>query len=154
MFNKLLTKDELIGQETLFIEETDTLVNGVVKLYVDGYRATCNYKDGKKDGLIEYVYTNGQLGLRGYHQDGKEHGLWEGFYENGEPAMTLNCRKGQPHGKIDYYSTNMDGQLNCRGYFLNGIEDGLWEYFDIDNGEIIEIEYYVCGEEKFNEIPY
>ena len=102
LFNKILTNHELIDQEPLFVEETDTLVNGVVKLYRDEYHVTCNYKDGKKDDLIEYVYTNGQLGMRGYHQDGKVHGLWEGFYENGEPVMKLNFKEDQPHGKVEY----------------------------------------------------
>ena len=154
MFSKLVTNHELIDQEPLFIEETHTLVNGVVKLLRDEYHITCNYKKKKKDGLIEYVYTNGQLALRGYYQDGKEHGLWEGYYENGEPAMRLNFKEEKLHGEAEYYSDNMDGKLHMRGHFYNNKDHGLWEYFCLDTGQLSSIHYYLYGEEKFNEIPY
>ena len=59
MFSKLLCNYELTDQEPLFIEETKTLVNGIVKLYRDDYHLACNYKDGKKEGRHEsYLREN------------------------------------------------------------------------------------------------
>tara|TARA_B100001758_G_C18123374_1_gene459950 strand:+ start:201 stop:668 length:468 start_codon:yes stop_codon:yes gene_type:complete len=155
MFNKLLTNDELIDQEPLCNEETKTLVNGVVKLYRDDYHITCSYKDGKKDGLIEYVYKNGQLGMRGYYLDGKEHGLWEGFHANGEPAMRLNFKEQKLHGEVVYYSDKMDGQLHIRGHCYNNKDHGLWEHFCLETGKLDFIQYYLYGVEiESNTIPF
>ena len=155
MFSKLITNHELIDQETLFIEETDTLVNGVVKLFRDEYHITCNYKDGKKVGLIEYVYKNSQLALRGYFINGKEHGLWEGFHENGEPAIRLNFKEQKLHGELVYYSDNMDGQIQMRGHCYNNQDHGLWEHFCLETGKLDFIQYYLYGVEiESNEIPY
>ena len=155
MFSKLLCIDELIDQELLCNEETKTPVNGVVKLYRDDYHVTCNYKDGKKDGLIEYVYTNGQLGMRGYFINGKEHGLWEGFHENGELAMRLNFKEQKLHGEAEYFSDYMDGQLHMRGHFYNNKDHGLWEHFCLETGKLDFIQYYLYGVEiESNAIPF
>ena len=155
MFSKLLCIDELIDQELLCNEETKTPVNGVVKLYRDDYHVTCNYKDGKKDGLIEYVCTNDQLGMRGYFINGKEHGLWEGFHENGEPAMRLNFKEQKLHGEAEYFSGYMDGQLHMRGHFYNNKDHGLWEHFCLETGKLDFIQYYLYGVEiESNAIPF
>lgn len=43
-----------------------------------------NYKDGKKDGLWEEYYKNGQLKSRKNYIDDREEGLRESYFENGQ----------------------------------------------------------------------
>jgi hypothetical protein len=40
--------------------------------------------DGKKIGLYEGWYSNGQLRYRFNYSDGKKYGLYEEWYENGQ----------------------------------------------------------------------
>ena len=39
--------------------------------------------EGKKDGLWEEYWDNGQLYSKGHYKDGKRDGLWKYFYQDG-----------------------------------------------------------------------
>ena len=67
-----------------------------------------NYKNGKLEGLWEWLESNGQIRVKGNYKDGKLEGPYEVFHEN--------------------------GQLSFFGYFSKGFKDGLCEYFD-ENGK-------------------
>jgi len=53
-----------------------------------------NYIDGKKDGLWEEYYDNGQLKAKGVYKEGKEDGIWEVFNEQGKLKAKINYRLG------------------------------------------------------------
>ena len=40
--------------------------------------------EGKKDGLWEEYWDNGQLVYKGHYKDGKKDGLWEYFNKDGK----------------------------------------------------------------------
>ena len=61
------------------------------------------YKSGKREGLWESRYRNGQLHTKGYYRKGKREGEWEFYYRN--------------------------GQLEYKGYYKNGIQDGIFQYY-------------------------
>ena len=54
-----------------------------------------NYKDGKKDGLFEKYYENGQLESKGNYKDGKWDGIHEKYYENGQLKKKGNYKDGK-----------------------------------------------------------
>ena len=80
--------------------------------------------EGKKDGLWEEYWDNGQLVYKGHYKDGKKDGLWE-FYQG-------------------------PSSLWHKGHYKDGKEEGLWEWFLMDgtvdqvhtntfrNGEIVK----------------
>ena len=61
---------------------------------------------GKKHGLEESYYENGQLKSKGSYKDGIKEGLWENYYEN--------------------------GQLNDKVNYKDGVHEGLWELYNED----------------------
>ena len=46
------------------------------------------YKNGKREGLWESHYRNGQLHTKGHYRKGKREGEWEFYYRNGK----LECK--------------------------------------------------------------
>ena len=46
------------------------------------------YKNGKREGLWESYYRNGQLHTKGQYRKGKREGEWEFYYRNGQ----LECK--------------------------------------------------------------
>ena len=61
------------------------------------------YKNGKREGLWESYYRNGQLHTKGFYRKGKREGEWEFYFRN--------------------------GQLECKGTYKNGNEDGVFEFY-------------------------
>ena len=111
-------------------KKSSDLANGVIKVHKDGYYEVCFYVDGVRHGFVEYYYTCGQLGIRGNYKNGKEHGLWESF---------------------SFFGKN---KLECKGHFKNGKKDGIWEYYDIQDGQLINLEYFINGKEvRAKDIP-
>ena len=46
------------------------------------------YKNGKREGLWESYYRNGQLHTKGHYRKGKREGKWEFYYRNGQLAVS------------------------------------------------------------------
>ena len=65
--------------------------------------------DGKKDGLWEFYYANGQKMLEAHYQDGVENGAYNSYRENGIPYFL--------------------------GFYINGRRANIWEFYD-DQGNI------------------
>ena len=103
--------DEWYDSENGQLETRTNYKNGEFDAFIDGV-FTYNfgnsqkistietYKDGKKDGLEESFYENGQLEYQKNYKDGKEDGLFEGFYENGQLKFKLLFKNG-------YFKTNL-----------------------------------------------
>jgi len=50
---------------------------------------------GKKHGVWELYYGNGQLSFRGNYVNGKRHGVWESFWSNGELCYRKEYNMGE-----------------------------------------------------------
>ncbi len=103
-----------------------------------------NYKDVKRDGVVETYYENSQLEFKGNYKDGKQDGLQEYYdengqlrsrdnYENGQLKFKVNFKDGQLDGLWEYYHEN--GQLRLRGNYTDGRRDGLEELY-YENGQL------------------
>ena len=62
------------------------------------FKTRTTFKQGRKNGPIEWFYKNGQLQSRSNYINGKQEGLWESFYANGELKSRSNCINGKLHG--------------------------------------------------------
>ena len=56
--------------------------------------------EGKKDGLWEEYWDNGQLVYKGHYKDGKKDGLWEYFDEDGSLTLTEDYKEGELIGEL------------------------------------------------------
>ena len=60
------------------------------------------------------------------YTNGKREGLWESYYRNGQLHTKGVYRKGKREGEWEFYFRN--GQLECKGTYKNGNEDGVFEF--------------------------
>ena len=72
---------------------------------------------GKRHGLSEWFYENGQLKTKGNIKDGKYDGLVETYFENGQLRKKSNWKDGQLNGLEETYYLN--GQFESRCYKNN-----------------------------------
>ena len=61
------------------------------------------------------------------YTNGKREGLWESYYRNGQLHTKGVYRKGKREGEWEFYFRN--GQLECKGTYKNGNEDGVFEFY-------------------------
>ena len=91
---------------------------------------------------VDY-HDNGQLSSKGNYKDGKRDGLVEGFHENGQLRYRRNFKDGELDGLFEWFHKN--GQLRFRGNYKNGKREGLWESFD-EEGNLTKTKEYKNGE--------
>ena len=95
-----------------------------------------SYKDGKLHGPQNYYFQNGQLKNKSNFKDGKRNGVSESYYETGQLEGKSNFKEGEFDGPSEsYYET---GQLKYKSNFKEGEIDGLWINY-LPNGRILGI---------------
>jgi antitoxin component YwqK of YwqJK toxin-antitoxin module len=115
---KLFIPRRLSGENSRFIQWNKE------QPIVDGVQINQYTHDGKKTGIWETYYRNGQLNYRGSFKDGEQDGIWEYYYK---------------------------GQLLYKGSFNNGKKDGIWEKY-WDNGQLMSKQLYK-DDELIEELP-
>ncbi len=71
-----------------------------------------NYIDGKRNGLYQRLYSNGQLMCQCNYVDGMIHGLYQSWYINCQLELKVNYVNGQINGLYQFWYSN--GQLKKR----------------------------------------
>jgi len=94
-----------------------------------------SYKDDKRDGIWESYYKNGQLLSKGSYKNDKKTGIWESYYDNGQSYSKGSYKNDKQNGIWEYYYPN--GQLSSKGLYKDGKKDGIWEFYnDYGNGQL------------------
>ena len=90
VWSETLTWDDLVERNDLYYKKfTNVPFTGEISGIESG-----SFKNGKKDGLWEGYYENGQLYGKGNYKDGKPDGLWEHFNEDGSLNRTETWKDG------------------------------------------------------------
>ena len=76
------------------------------------------YKDGKRNGLLNRWYENGQKKSEANYKDGKEDGQMNTWYENGHKRGETIFKDGKANGLTIIY--NEDGTEKSRRTYKNG----------------------------------
>jgi len=106
----------------------------------NGLLSRQNFKNGKPHGkgFLKNVYPNGQLKFIENCKDGcfggKKDGLRENYYENGQLEERTNYKNGKPHGLSEEFYEN--GQLKIKENYKDGKTDGLGQKFD-ESGSLL-----------------
>ena len=103
-----------------------------------------HYKNGKRDGLFELFYVNGQICMTGEYFQGKREGLHESFYENGELWDTGKFIKDKPVGLHKIFHEN--GKIHQTVFYKDGKIDGKVHSY-LDTGELEWSKEFLNGEE-------
>ena len=103
-----------------------------------------HYKNGKRDGFLEFFYDNGQICMSGEYFQGKREGLHEMFYENGELWDTGKFIKDKPVGLHQSFHEN--GKIHQIAFYKDGKLDGKAHSY-LDTGELEWSKEFLNGEE-------
>ena len=79
---------------------------GVIKWEDDQLLLKGSFKDGKKDGVFEQWYSNGQLRKEEKYKVGEKNGLTTWWHGNGQLRLEWNYKDGK---LISYKCWNEDG---------------------------------------------
>jgi antitoxin component YwqK of YwqJK toxin-antitoxin module len=108
-----------------------------------GFRADTAYLGSLPyTGLMTNYYRGGQVEIRGQYIDGKKQGLWEEFYDNGQLGKVCSYRHGKADGNVTEYF--FDGGIKTSGTMADGKKDGLFREF-FSNGRKMKEELYSHG---------
>lgn len=95
-----------------------------------------NLKNGKRNGLYQEYYKNGQLKEEINYKNGKFDGLWKAWYENGNIKAEINYKDDIQEGET--FSYREDGSLFRNSNFVNGEYSGDgFEYYENGNTRMI-----------------
>lgn len=62
---------------------------------ITGKKTQGTIKNGKKEGLWIYYYSNGQLSYKGTFKDGKKDGTWIECHRNGQLRLKVTYKDGE-----------------------------------------------------------
>ena len=125
---KLFIPRRLSGENSRFIQWNKE------QPIVDGERINQYTHNGKKTGIWEEYYDDGQLESKVSYKDGKRDGIWERYYFNGQLKSKGLYKNDNYDGIWEYYYFN--GQLSSKGLYKNGKQDGIWEEY-YKNGQLM-----------------
>ena len=91
------------GSSVNYYEDGLRVENGKPQVNYTELMFRRNYKNGKKDGLSEGFYENGQLESRENYKNGIQNGLSEIFHENGQIWIRENYKNGKQDGLSEMY---------------------------------------------------
>jgi len=130
-------------------------------------KSITNYDDdGKKSGVWESYYENGDMRSYGSYENGEKSGSWREYYYNGEIKKRASYNNGllvemqtyhsngrlmitgsynedeKKHGNWEQHYDNWQQKLI--GEFSHGEKHGEWRFYN-KNGNIYKIENYMGG---------
>lgn len=118
------------------VEDYDSM--RVVEIGADGHPTTVYYyKDGRQTAL--QYYTGMILRCRGDIVDGRRDGLWQYYYENGNLQAEATYVDGREEGDYRVYREN--GLPYYIGRYSGGVRTGTWEVYD-QEGNLVETKEY------------
>ncbi len=107
--------------------------------------------NGKKTGLWEYYYKNGNLQYKYNYSDGKLDGETYTYYPNEVIKEKYIYKKDILDG--EYISYHENGNIQTQGNYIDGNYSGLWHYYGL-NGKLEQLNYYENGRITGNSISY
>ena len=138
-WSETLTIDDLVKREGLYYKK---FTNVPFKGEISGIESG-KFKNGKKNGLWEWYYENGQLKGKGNIKNGVMNGSYKSYYENGQLKSKGYWKDNKFSGLSKWYYKS--DQLLMKVNFKEGLQHGLLEYFNED-GSIFRTETWKDGE--------
>ena len=101
-----------------------------------------NWKDGERHGIQESYYENGQLERKFNWKDDRAYGLEEVYHENGQFKSKINWKDSKKQGIQEIYREN--GQLERKNNWKDGERHGMQENY-YENGQLSSRQNYKDG---------
>ena len=100
---------------------------------------TEHYKNGKKDGVQEYWFRNGQRREKSTYVNGVRDGLFQRWYDNGQEQERVIFTNGNPDSKQVRWWSN--GQIEYECTYVRGVAVGEESFYN-PNGSLRERNRY------------
>ena len=139
---KLFIPRKLTGSDSRYVQWNND------QPIIDGVRINQYTEDGKKTGIWEKYYKNGQLWIKGSYKNGKQDGVWENYHDNGQLGIKGFFKNGKYIKQIKESEQPKKGKLfiprklsgeGSRWVIWNNeqpIKDGVRiNQYDIETGE-------------------
>src|SRR6185312_9538897 len=142
---KAQTQLKITTQDTTFTIVLDSM--RAVYIYADtGKAVNRTDKMGRKQGLWEQKYANGNIRYRGHFKDDKPYGVFKYYYEENDSLRILAIYSD--NGKVarvhEYYTS---GAMAGAGKFVDQKKDSVWKTFD-ELQNLRAKEQYVNGKKE------
>jgi len=140
-----LNEGEYVDENTLYIEDTDLIVEkdtkkpitGILKMYHPNgnLKRECSYKDGKIDGICKRYYENGNLQSESVWKDGTlaQDGIKKSYYPDASLRSIATYVNGKRHGVYTSYHNN--GNIHQTGTYEHGTRTGIGKIY-YENGNL------------------
>jgi antitoxin component YwqK of YwqJK toxin-antitoxin module len=70
------------------------------------------------------------LNINKTDRKGRKRGIWETYWYNGNIEMRGPYKNDLAEGEWEFYY--MDGKLHSKGSYVNDEKEGIWEYYNTD----------------------
>lgn len=139
------TTNHEVGQDWKFFDADGNDLYGkefdsmrVMEFTADNRPLSVAYYD--KNEEMRYQFNdNYTLNARGKVVDGKKEGLWEFYYANGQLLLEARYLDGIENGAYNSYREN--GVPYFRGFYINGSRANVWEIYD-EAGNLVARQNY------------
>ena len=120
--DKFLIKERVPDHEKNFNKRAPVSLEGsrIVRFEDGSKKQELNYTNGKKNGVFQRWYSNGQLEKRGNYKDDRFDGFFEAWNKEGQRKWTGSYREGKQHG--EWILFDKSGNPMPAIYFKDGIE--------------------------------
>jgi antitoxin component YwqK of YwqJK toxin-antitoxin module len=127
----------LLGRNGIYAQaKTDTshlfLADSINAVYIYADTGTAynkTDKQGRRQGLWEKKYADGNLRYRGHFRDNKPTGIFKNYYDLGDSlqAVRVFTDDGETnYARLFYHS----GALKAEGKYINEMKDSIWKFYD------------------------
>ena len=97
------------------------------------------YDKGRRNGLMQHFYNNGNLSEKLNWMNDRKHGAWEQYYGNRIIKLKGNFVNGKLEG--DFLVNYEDGKPYLKGSYRNDQRHGKWIFYGDDGSIAMELEY-------------
>ena len=113
--------------------------------YEDGQpRSSGNYEDDVREGRWRYWARSGQLELSGDYRGGRRDGAWRGWHPNGSRRSQQAYDLGLRTGAWTLWYSN--GQIKESGLYARGLRQGPWQFYDFQGNPDLRTGTYLNGQ--------
>lgn len=141
---------QLLPPDTIPVFMADSLK--AVYIYADTGKALNRIDaQGRKQGLWEKRYEDGNLRYRGHFWDDKPDGIFKNYYDGDSiESITIYSNNGHVAYTHMFYTT---GALASEGKFIDQKEDSIWKYYD-ESQHLKRKDYYKDGKENGKQVIF
>lgn len=155
--NKSYYKNKLTSEIKNYVDEHNNSMQQELKYTGDNILEQAYYsKNGKRDGVQKYFYSDGIPKAEYTYKNGMKVGLQKSYHSNGQLSKQETINEND---KLEgtYVIYKYDGTIKTKGEYLDGKKIGTWEEYGSRNPNLLKkcvystVDCAVCEELDYND---